>query len=95
MEEIQSTCAMPGKSREDFVVQNVNLIADADFRRDVEHDDAVWAPDASISMPTAKLKVTWSDNRWLRVKMSKLKSMQIEHPVYAHATRRQRKLLMS
>lgn len=76
MEEIQSTCAMLARHPEKFVVQSVKLIADADFRRDVEHDNAIAARDASISTLTAKLKVARSDNRWLRAKLSKLTDMQ-------------------
>ncbi|GLQ25200.1 IS66 family transposase [Sulfitobacter pacificus] len=76
MEEIQSTCAMLARHPEEFVVQNVKLIANADFRRDVEHDNAIAARDASISTLTAKLKVTRSDNRWLRAKLNKLTDMQ-------------------
>ena len=76
MEEIQSTCAMLARHPEAYVVKHAQLIADADFRREVEYDNAIAQRDASISTLKAKLKVTRSDNRWLRAKLSKLTDMQ-------------------
>jgi predicted RNase H-like nuclease (RuvC/YqgF family) len=76
MEEIQSICTMLARHPEAYVVKLAQLIADADFRREVEYDNTIAQRDASISTLKAKLKVTRSDNRWLRAKLSKLTDMQ-------------------
>ena len=76
MDDIQAACALLAQHPEPFVVQNAQQIAEADFRREVEHDNAIAERDATISTLNAKLKVTKADNRNLRARLSKLADMQ-------------------
>jgi len=76
MEKIQATCAALAEHPESYVSRNALLIAEADLRRDVEHDNEMAMANAANSTLSAKLKVTQADNRRLKAQLHKSKDMQ-------------------
>ena len=76
MQEIQSACAKLAGHPENDVSQLALFIADADLRRDLEHDNEIVAKDAKLSTARAELKVFKADNRLLRAQLNKSQDMQ-------------------
>jgi len=76
MQEIQSACAKLAGHPESDVSTMALLIADADLRRDLEHDNEIVAKDAELSTMKVKLKVMKADNRLLRAQLNKSQDMQ-------------------
>ncbi|SMX46103.1 Transposase IS66 family protein [Actibacterium lipolyticum] len=76
MQEIQSACAKLAGHPESDVSKLALLIANADLRRDLEHDNEIVAKDAKLSTAKVKLKVMKADNRLLRAQLNKSQDMQ-------------------
>ncbi len=76
MQEIQSACAKLAGHPESDVSTLALVIADADLRRDLEHDNEIVVKDAKLSTLKVKLKVMKADNRLLRAQLNKSHDMQ-------------------
>lgn len=76
MQEIQSASAKLAGHSDIYVSTLALLIANADLKRDLEHDNQMVEKDALISTTKAKLQVTAADNRRLRAQLNKSQDMQ-------------------
>ena len=76
MQKIQTASAKLAGYVDSYVSQLALMIAEADLRRDLEHDNAIVEKDALISTTKAKLKVFKADNRILRAQLNKSQDMQ-------------------
>lgn len=76
MQKIQTASAKLAGYADSYVSQLALMIAEADLRRDLEHDNAIVEKDALISTTKAKLKVFKADNRILRAQLNKSQDMQ-------------------
>ncbi|MEP5383316.1 MAG: hypothetical protein ABJQ23_07885, partial [Shimia thalassica] len=76
MQEIQSACAKLAGHPESDVLKLALFIANADLRRDLEHDNEIVVKDAKLSTVKMKLKVMKADNRLLRAQLNKSQDMQ-------------------
>ncbi len=75
MKEIQSACAGLAGHPESYVSKLALLIADADLKRDVEHENKIVGMEVSLSTMSAKLKVREVDNRRLKAQNNKFRDM--------------------
>jgi len=75
MQEIQSTCATLARHHDGVVSQLAVQIADADLRRDTEHENKCLQMEAALSTLSARNKVLQSDNRRLKAQNNKFRDM--------------------
>ena len=75
MQEIQATCATLARHHDGVVSKLAVQIADADLRRDTEHENKSVQMEAALSTLSARNKVLQSDNRRLKAQNNKFRDM--------------------